>query len=71
MVQSNADKSFDFFLKSDFSGYNDKEWLAICGNKVVAHGLKLKEVMERAKCVSGTARPLFTRVKKAAIYLHA
>ncbi len=66
MVQANAEKSFEFFLKSDFREYNENEWLAICCDKVVAHGLDLKEVMKQAKGVSCTIRPLFTRVKKVA-----
>lgn len=66
MVRANCEKNFEFFLKSDFGEYTDNEWLTICGDKVVAHGLNLKEVMKQVNCVSGAMRPLFTRVKKVA-----
>ncbi len=71
MAYSNAEKSFEFFLQSDFTKYKDNEWLAICGDRVIAHGLDLKEVMQKAKSATGAMRPLFTRVKKTAQYLHA
>ena len=71
MAYANAEKSFEFFLKSDFKEYKEDDWLAICGGKVVAHGQNLKEVMQKAKNIPGAIRPLFTRVKKTAQYLHA
>jgi len=67
----NAEKSFDFFLKSDFKGFNEDEWLAICGSKVVAHGADLRAVIAKSKKLCGVERPLFTRVSKIAHYLHA
>ncbi len=65
----NVERSFNFFLNNDFSGYKENEWLAICGDKVVAHGENLKKVIKDSK-TSCNMRPLFTRVKKAAHYLH-
>ena len=71
MAAAGVEKSFEFFLRSDFRGFKENEWLAICGSKVVAHGESLKEVIEKAKCPSGMDKPLFTRVKRVAHYLHA
>jgi hypothetical protein len=65
----NSEKSFDFFLKNDFSTYKENEWIAICGSKIVAHGETLKKVILDSK-KNCNDRPLFTRVKKAAYYLH-
>jgi len=71
MAGMNVEKNFDFFLNTDFQGYKENEWVAICDQKVVAHGDNLKQVIKKAKDVCGTSRPLFTRVKKIAHYLHA
>lgn len=71
MPQLTAEKNFDFFLKTDFQGFEENEWLAICDEKVIAHGMDLKKVIHEAKSACGTVRPLFTRVKKLAHYLYA
>ena len=38
------DKNFAYYLNNDFKGYHDGEWIAIHGQKVVAHGRKLKAI---------------------------
>ena len=68
IMNSNIEKSFEFFLHKDFYEYKDNEWLAICGHKIIAHGENLKEVIKKAS-TSCSERPLFTRVKKTACYL--
>ena len=71
MGGTGTDKSFEFFLSADFGEYKEGEWVAICNEKVVAHGETLKEVIAKAKGVCGIGRPLFTRVSRVAHYLHA
>ncbi len=71
MASAAIEKSFEFFLKADFKGYKEDEWVAICGEKVVAHGENLKEVIAKAKGICGVGKPLFTRVSRTAHYLHA
>ena len=71
MKQMAAEKSFDFFLKSDFKDYDENEWVAICGDRIIAHGKNLKTVIKKASGSCKKTRPLFTRVKKLAHYLYA
>ena len=69
MGQISLEKSFDYFLKNDFTEYKEDEWVAICGEKIVASGYDLKEVIKKSKEVC-KERPLFTKVKRIAHYLH-
>ena len=46
MGQISLEKSFDYFLKNDFTEYKEDEWVAICGEKIVASGYDLKEVIK-------------------------
>lgn len=71
MAFADSEKNFEFFLRNDFAGYKENEWIAICGEKVIAHGDNLKEVIKNAAQLCKEARPLFTRVKKMAHYLYA
>ena len=70
MTQTDMEKSFEFFLRNDFSRYKENDWIAICEDKIVAYGENLKEVIKKAKDSCKEGRPLFTRVKKIAHYLH-
>ena len=66
-MAENIEANFEFFLKKDFEEFEDGEWLAICGKKIIAHTKDLKKVMSDSK--NCKERPLFTRVKKSAFYL--
>jgi len=63
------DKGFDFFLKSDFSGFEDGEWVAIHKDRVISHGRSLKTVVEQAKGLVPPSDFLVSRVKKTASFL--
>jgi len=69
MVVMAIERNFSYFLNNDFSKYEDGEWIAIAKNRVVAHGKSLKAVMKNAEKKT-KMRPLFTKVKKTAHYLH-
>ncbi|MDO8627662.1 MAG: DUF5678 domain-containing protein [Candidatus Diapherotrites archaeon] len=63
------DKSFDFFLKTDFEKYPEGDWVAIYENKVVAHGNALKQVISMAEKIAPISKVLLSKVKKTARYL--
>ncbi len=69
MADIAIERNFSYFLNNDFSNYEDGEWIAIAENRVVAHGKSLRAVMKNAGKKT-KMRPLFTKVKKIAHYLH-
>mgnify|MGYP001607571931 CR=1 FL=1 len=70
-MNSSLDKSFDFFLKNQFSKFEDGEWGAIYENEVVSHGKNLKEVVDsvKKKNVVPLSKILLSKIKKTASYL--
>ena len=68
-MNPSLDKSFDFFLKNQFSKYADGEWIAIYENKVISHGKNLQEVVESVKKAVPLSKILLSKVKKTASYL--
>ncbi len=69
MASISLEKNFNYFLNNDFLEYKDGEWVAICNNKVISHGLVLKEVIEKAKKIVPISKILLSKVKKTASYL--
>jgi len=55
------EKSYQYFMNTDISQYSG-EWIAVCGDKIVAHGRNLKEVVEEAKKNSLGNKFLLARV---------
>jgi hypothetical protein len=55
------DKNYDFYMQIDVKGYIG-QWVAICNQKIVAHGKDVKKVFHEAKEKCPKARPLITRV---------
>lgn len=55
------DKNYQYFMKANIDGYVGK-WIAICEEKIVAHGKDAKKVFEEAKQKCPKKRPLITRV---------
>ena len=53
--------NYELFLKSDVSEYIG-EWIAICDNKIVSHGKKVKEVLKEANNKCPGKRPLIARI---------
>ncbi len=48
-------------MNTDISEYSG-EWIAVCDDKIVAHGHNLKEVVEQAKKNSAGKKFLLARV---------
>lgn len=63
------EKNFEYFLKSEFSEFDDGEWVAIHDNKVVSHGKSLKEVVSEVKKTMPLSKVLISKIKKTASYL--
>ena len=54
---------------SDKLGEHIGEWIAVIGEKIVAHGESFKEVYEKAKKEFPTKEPFIMKVPKEAIML--
>lgn len=63
------DKNFSYFLKNDFSDFNEGEWVAIYNDNVISHGNSLKEVISKAKKTAPISKVLLSKIKKTASYL--
>lgn len=61
MILYCMDKNYQFFMKTSMNQYVG-EWVAICSQKVVAHGKDVKKVFNDAKEKCPKERPLLTRV---------
>ena len=59
---------FEFYLKADLSRYEGR-YVAIVGNKVVAHGDNAKEVIEEAKRRFPDKTPTLAKIPKADTFI--
>ena len=55
------EKNYQYYMNTDISEYSG-EWIAVCDDKIVAHGHNLKEVVEQAKKNSAGKKFLLARV---------
>lgn len=55
------EKNYEVYLQTNLHPYLG-EWVAICDNKVVAHGKNVKNVFEEAKKKYPNNKPLLTKV---------
>lgn len=55
------DKNYNFYMKTDIDPFIG-EWVAICDEKIVAHGKDVKKVFSEAKEKCPKKRPLLTKV---------
>jgi ribosomal protein S3AE len=62
-------KNFNYFLDMSFKPYKEGEWIAIFENKVISHGMELKDVVNSAKEIAPLAKVLISKIKKTASYL--
>ncbi len=64
------DKNYDAFMKMNLSPYLG-EWIAVCENRIVAHGKKVKDVFYEAKGKCPGNRSFIAKVpgKEAWIFL--
>ena len=53
--------NYQFFMKTNVDSYIG-QWIAICGQKVVSHGIDAKKVFREAKKKCPSERPLLTRI---------
>ncbi len=53
--------NYQFFMKADISSYIG-EWIAVCNQKIVAHGKDVKTVFNEAREKYPKQKPLITRV---------
>ena len=63
-------KNYEFFMKTNIDKYVG-EWIAVCSQKIVAHGKDVKQVFKEAKEKCPQDRPLLTKVadKETMIFL--
>jgi len=55
------EKAYEFYLQADISKYIG-EWIAVSEDKILAHGKNLKEVVEKAKLLTGGNKFIIARV---------
>ncbi len=61
MTRATQELNYPYFMEADISSFIG-EWIAICEDKVIAHGRNLKEVVKEAKNRSGGKKFLLARV---------
>lgn len=54
-------QNYELFMKENLSPYAG-QWIAICENKMVAHGKDLREVFREVKKKYPSKKPLITKV---------
>lgn len=54
-------QNYSFFEKTKLDNFIG-EWVAICNQKIVAHGKKLDKVLEETKKICPKVKPLIVRV---------
>ncbi|MEK6843935.1 MAG: DUF5678 domain-containing protein [Nanoarchaeota archaeon] len=55
------ESNYQYFMETDISNYVG-EWIAICGENIIAHGKNLKRVVEEAKKNSKGKKFLLAKV---------
>ncbi len=63
------EQNYQYFMETDVSRYIG-EWIAVCENKIIAHGRNIKKVVEEAKINSKGKNFLLAKVpsKEAMIF---
>ncbi len=61
MTKSFQELAYNYFMETDISEYIG-EWIAVSENRILAHGKNLKEVVEKAKSISGGRKFIIARV---------
>lgn len=55
------EENYQFFMRTNVDPYIG-QWIAICNQKVVSHGMDVKKVFKEAKKKCPKERPLLTRI---------
>ena len=61
MAKTLSELNYSYFMETDISLYSG-EWIAICEEKIIAHGRNIKEVAQEAKNKSKGKKFLLARV---------
>lgn len=61
MVGMTEERAYQFYIETDVSNYIG-EWVAVAEDKILAHGKNLKEVVRKAKEISGGSKFIIARV---------
>ena len=68
MTATEISKSYEFYAGADLSRYAG-EWVAIVGNKVVAHGNSVKEIISKSSEAAPGKPPFIAKVPSNKILL--
>lgn len=60
MVKTMQEINYQYYMDADLSEFSG-EWIAICEDKIIAHGKDIKIVVEHANRVSGGRKFLLAR----------
>ena len=61
MATTAQEKNYSFYIQTDMSSYIG-EWVAVLGDRVIAHGKNIKEVVKIAQGLSKGKKFLLARV---------
>lgn len=61
MTKTTQELNYQYYMEKDIDLYSG-EWIAICEERIIAHGKNVKDVAEEAKNKSGGKKFLLARV---------
>ena len=64
-MKQDLKKSYEYFIEADLDKYTG-EWVAICDNKIVAHGKDIKKVFKESQEKCKGKKPLLSKVPSKA-----
>lgn len=64
-MEQQLKQNYEFFIETDLQEY-EGEWVAICNNKIVAHGKDVKKVFEDAQKKFPKNKPLLSKIPSKA-----
>lgn len=64
-MEQQLKQNYEFFIETNLEEY-EGEWVAICDNKIVAHGKDVKKVFEDAQKKCPGNKPLLSKIPSKA-----
>jgi hypothetical protein len=64
-MEQQLKQNYDFFIETNLQEY-EGEWVAICENKIVAHGKDIRRVFEDARKICPNSKPLLSKIPSKA-----
>ena len=61
VINNGKELNYQYFMQVDIDEFSG-EWIAVCEDRIIAHGKNLKEVVQEAKNKSGDKKFLLARV---------